>query len=316
MAAKKRKLDLQPFQDNWTKEYGFVEQKDRAAFAFCCESVVCRTSSVQRHFQTKHQYKFKTSEEISEAIEKGISSFKKQTGILSQAVGSRNKATECSYKIAQCVALKGKSFTDGKYIKETFFKSAEILFGDLPNKEVIVSRITAIPVSVRSVERRITDLAENVTTKQIIGLKQVQVFSVALDESTDLNDLSRLCIIARYIENNQIYEELCLLPLYDTSKAEDILNAFISYFTKHDIDLSKLFCVTTVGAAAMVGNKKGFVKLLENHVGRKLLNFRCIIHQERLCAMTSSLNLGAVMTTVVKIVNYLVSHSSPVHRQF
>ena len=48
MAAKKRKLDLRPFQDNWTKEYGFVEQKDGAVCAFCCESVVCRTSSVQR----------------------------------------------------------------------------------------------------------------------------------------------------------------------------------------------------------------------------------------------------------------------------
>ena len=126
---------------------------------------MCCTSSVQRHFHTKHQYKFKTSEEISEAIKKAISSFKKQTGISNQAVGSKNKATECSYKIAQCVALKGKPFTDGEYIKETFLKSAEILFGDLPNKEIIVSRITAIPVSARSVERRITDLAENVTTK-------------------------------------------------------------------------------------------------------------------------------------------------------
>ena len=99
MAAKKRKLDLRPFQDNWTKEYGFVEQKDRAVCAFCCESVVCCTSSVQRHFQTKHQYKFKTSEEISEAIKTTIYSFKLQTGILSHAVESQNKATECSYKI-------------------------------------------------------------------------------------------------------------------------------------------------------------------------------------------------------------------------
>ena len=165
-------------------------------------------------------------------------------------------------------------------------------------------------------ERCITDLA-SVTTKQITGLKKAKVFSVALYESTDLNDLSRLGIIARYIENNQIYEELCcLLPLYDTTKAKDILNAFTSYYTKHGIDLSKFFCVTTDGVAAMVGDKKRFIKLLENYVGRKLLNFHCIIHQESLCAKTSSLNLGAVLATVVKIVNYLVSHSSLVHRQF
>ena len=88
----------------------------------------------------------------------------------------------------------------------------------------------------------------------------------------------------------------------------------ILYFGKHDIDLNKLLSVVTDGAAAMVGKKKGFVKLLENHVGRKLLNFLCIIHQESLCA--SALNLAYVMTTVVEIVNFIVSHSSLVHRQF
>ena len=56
-------------------------------------------------------------------------------------------------------------------------------------------------------ERRITDLAKSVTTKQITGLKKAKVFRVAFDESTDLHDLSRLGKIARYIENNQIYKE-------------------------------------------------------------------------------------------------------------
>lgn len=317
MTEKKRKLDHRPFQDNWTIEYGFVEQKDRAVCAFCCESVVCRTSSVQRHFQTKHQSKFKTSEEKGEAIKKAISGFKKQTVILSQAVGMKSKATECSYKIAQCVALNGKPFTDGEYIKEAFLSGAEVLFRDLKNKDIILSRIREIPVSARSVERRISDLAENVTTKQTTGLKQSLVFSVALDESTDVNDASRLAVVARYLENNHIYEELCcLLPLHDTTKAEDILCAFTGYFSKQDINLNKLFCVTTDGAAAMVGKKKGFVKLLENHVGRKLLSFHCIIHQEGLCAKTSSLDLVSVMKTVVEIINFLISRSSLVHRQF
>ena len=133
-------------------------QKDRAVCALCYESVVCRTSSVQRHFETKHQSKFKTSEKKGEAIKKAISGFKKQTSILSQAFGMKSKATECSYKIAQCVALKGKPFTDGEYIKETFLSSAEVLFRDLQNKDIILSRIREIPVSARSVERRISDL--------------------------------------------------------------------------------------------------------------------------------------------------------------
>ena len=51
--------------DHWSKEHGCVEEKDRVVYAFCCESVVCRTSSVQRHSHTKHQSNFKTSDEKS-----------------------------------------------------------------------------------------------------------------------------------------------------------------------------------------------------------------------------------------------------------
>lgn len=53
MAQIKRKLDHYPLK-KWTKEYGFVEQKDHTFYAFCYESAVCRTSSAQKHFQTTH----------------------------------------------------------------------------------------------------------------------------------------------------------------------------------------------------------------------------------------------------------------------
>ena len=99
-------------------------------------------------------------------------------------------------------------------------------------------------------------MAENIITKQTIGLRQSQVFSVVDDENTDLNDLSRLAIVARYHENNNIYEELCcLLSLHDSTKAEAIFTAFISYLTKHDVDLNNLSCVTTDADAAMTGKK-------------------------------------------------------------
>jgi hypothetical protein len=52
MTQKRQKLDIHSFQDFWTNEYGFIQQKNRAVFASCCETVVCHTSSVQRHYQT------------------------------------------------------------------------------------------------------------------------------------------------------------------------------------------------------------------------------------------------------------------------
>ena len=88
---KSKNLIKRSFQETFTNEYGFIQQKDRAVCALCCESVVCRTSSVLRHYETKQEYKFKISEEKSEAIKRVISGFKEQTGILNQSVAMKNK---------------------------------------------------------------------------------------------------------------------------------------------------------------------------------------------------------------------------------
>ncbi|GFX27670.1 uncharacterized protein TNCV_2129111 [Trichonephila clavipes] len=143
----------------------------------------CGLNSVQRHFQTKHQDTFKNSDEKYEALEKAVSEYKKEITFLCQTIGVKPKATECSFVIAHCLAAKGKPFTDGEYIKNTFLKSAEILFIDLPNLRTILSRIQEIPAS-----------AENVTAKQNSGLQESVAFSIGLDESKDVcvNELHAL----------------------------------------------------------------------------------------------------------------------------
>ena len=158
-------------------------------------------------------------------------------------------------------------------------------------------------------------MTENVTVKQTTGLQQAVVFSVALDESADVNEVARLATVVRYCDKDRIYEELCcLIPLGGTVKGEDIITAFVSYFENQNININKIFCVTTDAAPAMVGRNKGFVKLLQDRIGRQELNFHCIIDQESLCAKISSLCSNSVMSTVIKIVNFIISCSSLTHR--
>ncbi|CAI9721103.1 Hypothetical predicted protein [Octopus vulgaris] len=136
-------------------------------------------------------------------------------------LGTKNKNKECSYTIAQCIAEKGRLIIDVEFIKNVFLRSAKILFSDLPNSETILSRIQETSASARSTERSITDIAEN-TIKQ-----KAAAFSDAIDESTDENDMARLAIVARYCDNDRIYEELrCLIPLNNTTTGQDILTAF------------------------------------------------------------------------------------------
>ena len=52
-------------------------------------------------------------------------------------------------------------------------------------------------VSARTVERHISEMATDVSDQQTIASKDAIVFTVALDESVDINDIPRLEIIAR-----------------------------------------------------------------------------------------------------------------------
>ena len=70
--AIKVKLDVRSFQSSWTNDFGFIQQKDRASCAHCCENVVCCTLSVKRHFETNHEKTFKESADKAEVIKNSI----------------------------------------------------------------------------------------------------------------------------------------------------------------------------------------------------------------------------------------------------
>ena len=75
-------------------------------------------------------------------------------------------------------------------------------------------------------------------------------------------------MFVRGVDNNfNILEEfLQLMPLKDTTTGRDILDAVLKCIEEYKLDLSKLVSVTTDGAPAMVGVKKGFVALLQKHM--------------------------------------------------
>ena len=88
-----------------------------------------------------------------------------------------------------------EALTDGDFIKEVFVNCFEVLFEDFPNKIVILSRIKNLPASARTVERRVEDMAADVKMQQPVALQSVHTFSVALDESVDINNIPRIAII-------------------------------------------------------------------------------------------------------------------------
>lgn len=66
----------------------------------------------------------------------------------------------------------------GKFITYIFkqFSNLKFSFAILTNQEIILSRIREMPVSARPIERRVRDIAENITVKQAIALQKAASF--------------------------------------------------------------------------------------------------------------------------------------------
>ena len=172
-------------------------------------------------------------------------------------IRNTNQTIEGSYKVAKVIAKHGGPFTNGMFAKEAFLSCAKVLFGDLPNKCIIIFRIKDMPVSPRTEERRITNMSTDVTEQQTVTSKAANAFSVALDKSVDIKDNPRLAVVARYCSNSEAHEKVCCLNLmYGTTKEKDILDTFTKNFEEREIDIKKIFSVTIDGTPAMMGQQR------------------------------------------------------------
>ena len=88
-----------------------------------------------------------------------------------------------------------------------------------------------------------------------------EYFSVALDESYDIQDKPQLAIFARSVSNDcLIIEELLdIVPLKDRTRGIDVKEAMMTAFAKANLPIAKLIAITTDGAPAMIGSVNGLV---------------------------------------------------------
>ena len=203
-----------------------------------------------------------------------------------------------SYDVALTLAKKGKAFRDGEVVKECASKMA-LAFG----AKELAGKFQKVSLSHQTVARRVEDLSDNVKLQLQTNVKNCKYFSLALDESTDVSDISHLLVCILTVDENFIVceELLKTCPLYGSAKGIDIFNSLVSVVESYG-GFEKCECVVIDGARAMTGQGIGLAGILKNH-GVDCLMFHCIIHQEALCA--KSLQMSDVMITVTNIVNII-----------
>uniref|UniRef100_UPI003590241A general transcription factor II-I repeat domain-containing protein 2-like n=1 Tax=Myxine glutinosa TaxID=7769 RepID=UPI003590241A len=317
--VKKRKVDLERriFNPEWEK-YFFIERFGQAQCLICLKTLaVLKEYNVRRHWETEHRssnFASVSATERKDAMVRLSGNLEKQTSLFRKQNTEAEKVTRTSYEVSRILARRMKPFADGDFIKECLLAVVDSV---CPEQR---SAFENVSLSSRTVRRRIEDMSENVHDSLKTRSSNFVAFSLALDESTDTKDTAQLSVFIRGVTADfQVCEEfLQLVPLRDTTTGKDICDAMLLCVDQHSLDLSRLVCVTTDGAPAMVGEKKGAASLLVHHCAaagytQPINKMHCIIHQESLCA--KSANLVGVMSVVVKVVNSILSRSLN-HRQF
>ena len=82
--------------------------------------------------------------------------------------------------------------------------------------------------------------------------------------TVDITGIAQLAFFITACDNEfNIYEEMIeLLPMHDTSTSQDIFEKGEQVLHEYDFDLSKLVCLSTIGAVNMVGRRNGVVAKL------------------------------------------------------
>ncbi|XP_042212848.1 uncharacterized protein LOC121859962 [Homarus americanus] len=156
--AKKRchtnEEDIREFREYWTEKFGMIKKDNKALCILCSESVVCRTSSVKRHFETVHKNLSNvTEQERRELISREMIKTKKQSDVLMKFISGRpsSNLVAAGFEVSKVIAQHGKPLSDGEYIKEAWLECAPFLFDNLSEKDKIIQRIKDLSVSRKTV---------------------------------------------------------------------------------------------------------------------------------------------------------------------
>lgn len=299
---KKRK-----YMDEYLKYgFSFVGDDDcpRPQCVVCGELLAnssMKPSLLTRHLQTKHANYEKKDRSFFERL-------LKQKNVVSY-FGTVNKdkenAVEASYKISYHIAKSGKNHTIAENLIFPCIKDA---VGCMLGEES-ARKIDTIPVSNSTISRRIRDMSDDIEETVITRIKNSKYFAIQVDESTDVTKCAVLLVIARYLYESEVEENLLLCySLRETTTGVDIFNAIDGYFIKNNITWKTCCGLSTDGAKSMSGCFIGLqarVKEVAPHVYWT----HCCIHRQSLACKDLPSELKTVLDEAVKIVNFIKSHA-------
>jgi hypothetical protein len=130
-----------------------------------------------------------------------------------------------------------------------------------------------------------------------------------LDKSTDITGKAPLLVFSRFSSNGDITAQfLFCIPLPETAKGQDILDAVHSYFSSHNLSWKSCITICTTGAPSISGSLKEFVTLAKQK-NSGIVFTHCFLPREALISKPVLSDIQKLLEEMIKMVNYIKSRS-------
>ena len=239
-----------------------------------------KTSKSKRHLETKHSNHVSKDLEFFRRYEADL---KRQRLDFTGSFQQENAASmQASYEVALEIARNKKPHTIGEsLVKICLWKTVKILLG-----ESSAAKMRQIFLSNDTIQRRISDMSEDVKEQVINKMKASPMFCIQVDESTDVSSCAQLLVFVRYIHLEDIKKEfLFCSELETTTKSVDVMEKITTFFDLEKLQWENLFGGCTDGAPAMLGSQSGFQKKVKE-LDPQGKDTHCVIHRYALASKT------------------------------
>ncbi|KAF2344865.1 protein of unknown function DUF4371, partial [Trinorchestia longiramus] len=216
-----------------------------------------------------------------------------------------------SYEVAYPIAKQGKPLTIG----ETLVKSAVLKMSNIMLGEETEVKLSQIPFSNDTISDRIEDMSKDILTQVVADLiSSTAKFSLQLDETTDVSNLSQLAVLVRYVKDDVINEVfLFCKPPTTTTKAAEVKKPVDNFFKENSLSWDMVSTVCSDRVSVTLGRKSGFGTVGKADALHIIVTL-CILHRHALVTKTLPPKLAEVLK-IVDCVNCMQS-SALRHRIF
>ncbi|XP_064476238.1 general transcription factor II-I repeat domain-containing protein 2-like [Ornithodoros turicata] len=250
------------FQEHWEGKYLFADVNNVPECPVCQKTVsVPKEYNLRRHYEALHegQYAEFTGKIREEKVMRLKLAATRQKDIFRKVNREGEVAVEASFSLSELIAKASKRFIEGHFIKNCLIRAAEIV---CPTAKDSFEKIS---LSANTGARWVEDSGADLEMQLRDVSKDFCAHSLALDESTDINDIAPCVVFIRGATHDlDIYQELFdLLPLKGTTAGSDLWSAVKGSIEAASVKWENIASVAADGYPSMVDRNLGLIARLK-----------------------------------------------------